>query len=370
MTKKRVNSSRVASQKVPQTMEELLATTDYQVKGLHRGETIVGKVAAIAGRTVFIDIGAKTEGVILDREYEAARDFIKNLKIGEEIVCQVYNPESDSGQILLSLKRTALSSAWQKLTQVKERNEEIEVLVSEVGRSGLMVSVFGLSGFLPNSQLGASLAGKTGELVRQRIKVKIIEADQENEKLIFSEKAVSEKEKMAQASQAMAKVKAGEEYEGTVIDLTNFGVFVQILVGKIPIEGLVHISEIAWEKVDDPHLMLKAGEKVKVKILNVDKEAGRLALSIKQLAKDPWLTLVAKYQPETHLKGKVSKLTAYGAFVEFEPGLTGLLHISKIPPEQKIEVGDEVACFVEGVEPDKRRLSLGLALTEKPVGYK
>ena len=351
-------------------MEELFAATDYQVKGLRRGETILGKVVAIVAKNVFVDVGAKTEGIITDREFEATRDFIKNLKIGDEISCQVLNPESDSGQILLTLRKTAFSSAWQRLLEAKDKDLEVEVLVTEAGRSGLMVNAYGLSGFIPNSQIGSSLLGKLSELVERKIKVKVIEAGEETDKLIFSEKAVSEKEKIAQATEAIRKVKIGEQYEGEISEVTNFGVFVQIKIDKTPVEGLVHVSEIAWEKVEEPGTFLKVGDKVKVKVINTDQQTGRLAFSIKQLREDPWLSLVTKYPPETHLKGRVTKLTAYGAFVEIESGISGLLHISKIPAEQKINIGDEIDCFVEAVEPEKRRLSLGLVLKAKPVGYK
>lgn len=354
----------------PRTMEELLKTTDYQFQGLKRGMTVVGKISQISAKALFVDIGAKTEGVIAEREFDLARDYIKGLKMGEEISCEVFNPESESGQILLSLRKTAFLSGWRQLAKAKEKKEEIEVLVTDVGRNGLTVEIYGLDGFVPNSQIGNQLLGKMADLAGKRIKVKVVEIEEKERRLIFSEKAVSEKDKIEAVKKAIKKVKMGEEYEGVVTGLTPFGVFVQINLGKVPVEGLVHISELSWEKVEDPNQVLKVGEEARIKVIGVDQEEGRLAFSLKQLTPDPWFNLAAKYPPETHLKGKISRLTAYGAFVEVEPGIMGLLHISKIPAEKRIEVGEEVACFVEAVEPEKRRLSLGLALKEKPVGYK
>ncbi|MDP3955510.1 MAG: S1 RNA-binding domain-containing protein [bacterium] len=354
----------------PQTMEELLVSTGYQFKGFKRGQTVEGVVASIAAKTVLIDVGGKTEGIIAEREFETARDFIKNLKVGDKLSLQVINPESEAGQVLLSLRKTAFSTAWKQLAQILENGDEVEVLVSSVGRNGLMIQAYGLNGFIPNSQIGSHYLGKLNELVGKKIKVKPVEVDEMSEKLLFSERAVSEKEKIAEIEAALELVKIDEEYDGKISGVTPFGVFVQINLGKTPVEGLVHISEIAWEKIDDPNILLKVGDEVKVKVIGVDKEAGRLALSLKQLTTDPWVEQAKKYTPDTHIKGKVLKLTAFGAFVELEPNLTGLIHISKIPAEKKIDVGDTVSCFVEAVETDKRRISLGLVLTEKPVGYK
>ncbi|MDO8551647.1 MAG: S1 RNA-binding domain-containing protein [bacterium] len=351
-------------------MEELLSSTGYQFKGLKRGQTVVGKITQILSKAVLVDIGAKTEGIVGEREFEAARDFIKTLKVGDEISCQVYNPESDSGQILLSLKRTAFSSGWQQLLRAREIGDEVEVMVTQITRNGLIVEIYGLNGFIPNSQVGEIYQNRLGELIDRKIKVKVVEVDEAEGRLIFSEKAVSEKEKMEAVREALKKVVGDEEYEGVVSGVTPFGVFVQIQVEDIPVEGLAHISELSWEKVEDPNTILKVGEKVNVKVISKDEKTGRLALSLKQLTADPWLEQIAKHPLESQVTGKVSKLTAFGAFIEIEPNLTGLLHISKIPPEQKINVGDTVTCFVEAVEPDKRRLSLGLALKAKPVGYK
>jgi len=367
---KRAENSHGASKSKPQTMEELLNATGYQFKGLKRGETVTGVITGISGKAVLVDIGAKTEGLVGEREFDAARDFIKTLKVGDRLSFQVVNPESESSQIYLSLRKSAMSSGWGKLLEAKEKGEELEVLVSQAGKSGLVVESFGLTGFIPNSQIGSQNLKRLNELVEKRIKVKLVEVDEANERLIFSEKAVSEKEKIAEIAKAIEKVKIGHEYEGTISGVTPFGVFVQIKIAQVPIEGLVHISEIAWEKVDDPGVLLKVGDEVQVKVISTDKKAGRLALSLKQLISDPWLELAAKYPPETRIKGKVVRLSAFGAFVEIEPNLTGLLHISKIPAQAKINVGDELSCFVEAVEPEKRRLSLGLVLKEKPVGYK
>lgn len=372
-TKSSVGVNKTASKSNPQTMEELLASTGYQVKGLKRGETISGVITSISTKAVLIDIGAKTEGMVVERGFEAARDYIQTLKVGDKVSAQVVAPESDYGYILLSLKRTASTLAWQKLAEAKLKDEPVTVLVTEISRAGLVVETCDLTGFIPSSQLASVWQGKEDSLMGKKMEAKVIEINEVTNKLILSEKAVSEKEKMAEIEKAIKKIKIGEEYDGVVSGLTSFGVFVQIEDKKNPgltLEGLVHISEVAWEKVDDPSLVLKSGQQVKVKVIGVDEKANKLALSLKQLQSDPWQEIIKKYPLETKISGKISRLTAFGAFVEIEPGLEGLLHISKIPAEKKIDVGDKVDCFVEAIEADKRRLSLGLVLKAKPMGYK
>ncbi len=352
-------------------MEELLAQTDHQIKGLKRGEEVTGKVVNITSKAVYVDIGAKTEGIVTNREYEAVKDYIKNqLKIGDKISAQVRSPETDSGQILLSLRQASQTAVWENIAKAQENDETLEVRGKEINRAGLMVDFQGLYGFIPNSQFSVKQLPQIKELINKIIKVKVIEFDPDKKRLIFSERAVSEAEKIKKFTQIVKKVKTGGEYEGEILAIFPFGLFVQISVGKDKVDGLVHISEISWDKVENLEKMFKIGDKIKVKVIGIDPKENRLALSIKQLTKDPWLEKAKKHPAESRVKGKVTRLAAYGAFVEIEPGLEGLIHISKIPAETKIDVGDTVDCFVEALEENKRRLALGLVLKEKPIGYK
>lgn len=361
---------KISSKSEPQTMTELLAQTDYQVKGLKRGQQIEGIVKNISSKIVFVEIGAKAEGLVVNREFEAARDYIKNLKIGDKVLISVVSPEDNMGQILLSLKKAAYTLAWKKFLEAKEGQEEVEVQVKEIISAGLLVEASGLSGFIPQSQIGKSNLGKIKELPGKKLKVKVLEVDQVSNRLVFSEKAVCEKEKIAKVKKLLQKVKIGQVFEGEITALLPFGVFVKVKVNGEEIEGLVHISEISWDKVSDSTTKFSVGEKVKVKVIDKDEESARLSLSLKQLIADPWQEKVKKFPVESLVSGKVLRLASYGAIIEIEEGLEGLLHISHIPPEAKIDVGDMIDCFVEKIEPEKRRLSLGLVLKEKPVGYK
>jgi len=358
------------SSREPQTMEELLRQTDFQIKGLKRGEEVKGKIVNITSKAVYLDIGAKMEGIVTDKEYEAVKDYIRQFEIGQEISARIKSPETDSGQILLSLRQSSQEAVWKNIKKALENDEILEVKGREVNRAGLLVDYQGLYGFIPNSQFSVKLIPQLKQLIGKVIKVKILEFERDQRRLVLSERLVSEEDKIKEITQMMKKVKVDQEYQGMISALLPFGLFVSIKVGKTEIDGLVHISEVSWDKVESLERMFKVGDSLKVKVIGIDHKENRLALSIKQLTKDPWLEKAKKYPVDKHVKGKVTRLAAYGAFVEVEPGLEGLIHISKIPAETKIDVGDSVDCFVEAIEEDKRRLALGLVLKEKPIGYK
>ena len=358
------------SSREPQTMEELLQQTDFQIKGLKRGEEVKGKIVNITSKAVYLDIGAKMEGIVTDKEYEAVKDYIRQFEIGQEISARIKSPETDSGQILLSLRQSSQEAVWKNIKKALENDEILEVKGREVNRAGLLVDYQGLYGFIPNSQFSVKLIPQLKQLIGKVIKVKILEFERDQRRLVLSERLVSEEDKIKEITQMMKKVKVDQEYQGMISALLPFGLFVSIKVGKTEIDGLVHISEVSWDKVESLERMFKVGDSLKVKVIGIDPKENRLALSIKQLTKDPWLEKAKKYPVDKHVKGKVTRLAAYGAFVEVEPGLEGLIHISKIPAETKIDVGDSVDCFVEAIEEDKRRLALGLVLKEKPIGYK
>lgn len=366
----KTNSLQKVPRGEPQTMEELLQAHPDQFRGLKRREVVTGKIVNITPKAVFVDIGAKTEGIVVDKEFDAVEDYIKQLQVGQEISAQIKSPETDSGQILLSLRRAIQESVWQNISDAYKNNQPLEVKAREVNRAGLMVDYQGIFGFIPNSHLSVKLLPNLNQQIGQNLKVKVIEFDPAERRLVFSERLISEADQMGKITQILKNVKIDQEYEGIIFAILPFGLFVRITIEKTEIDGLVHISEISWEKVEDLSKLFRVGEKVKVKLVGIDPKDNRVSLSMKQLTPDPWLEQVKKYPVDTHIKGKVSRLVAYGAFIEIEPCLEGLIHISKIPAETKIDVGDKIDCFVEAIEPDKRRLSLGLVLKEKPIGYK
>ena len=393
----------------PRTMEQLLEQTGYELKGVKRGQLVEGTVTDVSKKMVLVDIGGKTEGLVVDKEYENAKDFISELSVGDTLTVYVLTPENDRGQILLSLKKAASDRTWQKFEEAHKTGEIMTVKGLEVNRGGVIVHADSVQGVVPSSQFGKQWLGKMEEIIERSIQVRVIEVDREKNRLIFSEKQVSEADEIKQRGQALKKIKIGEVYSGIVSGVMPFGVFVTVdvpignskfkiqnskvkedkeetitnpkvqsgdhakgragaQVGKV--EGLVHISEISWEKVDNPGQHFRVGDSVKVSVLGIDETSGKLTLSVKRLSKDPWDGIEKKYPSGTKVKGKVSRVAPFGAFVTLEPGIEGFMHISKIPAGEEPEVGDAFEVFVEQVDPEHRRMSLGKVLTEVPVGYK
>lgn len=352
------------------TMEDLLSSAGYTLSVPKKGETMTGLVTMVNRKMVLVDVGAKTEGVVADKEYEIAKEFIETIKPGDEIDVYVASDENERGQILLSLRRAMMGKLWDMLDDYLKNETEVQVKSVELNRGGMIVKWQGLRGFIPSSQFGSAFAGNLQGLVGKAIAVKPIEVDREKNRLIFSEKHVSEAAVMAERETALKAVKVGDQLEGKVTGVLNFGAFVAIHVGSVTVEGLVHISEISWEKVDDIHKYLKVGDSAQVKVMGVEEGTGKLNLSIKQLKNDPWSTAGDKYPAGTTVKGKVSRSAPFGTFVNFEPGVDGLIHVSRMGSFPELKMGEEIEVLVENVDPANRRMSLGPVLTEVPVGYK
>lgn len=352
-------------------MEQLLAQTGYVIKAPKRGDVVTGQVTEITGRVVYVNVGGKTEGVIADREYEMAKDFIKGLKVGDVVTAVVTSPENDSGQIILSLKRAAADSRWKIFEEAYHEGTTLTVKGKEVNRGGLLVEADGVYGFVPTSQFAREYAEGVSTRVGQPMQVKVIEVDREQNRLVLSERAVSEAEEIEKRKQALEVVDIGKTYPGKIVGIVPFGAFVEIEVKGNKLEGLVHISEISWEKVADINKALKEGDQVQVKVIGVDEANGKLALSIKQLADDPWKKMAGKYAVDTKHRGKVVRVMPYGVIVNLEKGIEGLIHASKIPANVSFAEGQEVEVFVESVDVDKRRLSLGVVVKDtKGMIYK
>ncbi len=371
--KKKEVKPKITFKGTPKTMEELLAATGYTLKAPKRGDVVEGLITEINKRMVLIDIGAKTEGMVVDKEYDATKDLIEGLTVGDEVSVYVISPENDRGQILLSLKRAAVDRKWEQMAEYLGTGKVADVEGLEVNRGGLIVQTEGMRGFVPSSQFGKVYLGKMDELVGRRFKVKVIEVDREKNRLIFSERLVSEAEAIEKKDRALEVIKQGDTYEGVVSGIMPFGAFMTVTVPlkngeEGQVEGLVHISEISWEKVNDPNDYFKQGDRVKVRVLGVDN--GKLNLSVKQLKDDPWSQIAKKYPEGKQVKGHVTRTAPFGVFVTLEPGVDGLIHISKIPAGSEPKVGDELEVVVDTVEPDNRRMSLGMVLTEVPVSYR
>ncbi len=354
------------------TMEDILASLGNKVQPLKKGQRVGGRVIEKTPNSLVLDIGGKSLGLVAEKAFLEAKDFVRHLEVGDEVEGKVLIPETPDGYTIISLRDTAKDFVWKKIERAFEGEEEIEALVKVASSSGVLVSVFGLTGFVPKSHLTEKNVSNINSLVGKKILLKIIDIDKDASRIILSERAIYEKEEMEAKKKAIKDLKEGEIYEGVVSGIYDFGVFVKIpiSVGKkeVEIEGLVRVPEISWEKFKKIEDVVKEGNKVKVKVIEIKED--KFALSIKRAQKDPWEEAAKKYTPEMKLEGEVVKMSDFGAFVALEPGIEGLLHITKIPPATNIKVGDKISVYIDEINIPERRISLGLVLTSKPVGYK
>lgn len=357
----------------PQTMEDLLAQSDYTLKVPKTGDIVQGTIAGITKKMVLVDIGGKTEGLVLDKEFQIAEDFIQTLKAGDKVDVYVLDSENEQGQILLSLKKAALDKKWDELTKIMEEAQTVKVKAVDANRGGMVVVLDGMRGFIPTSQFGRAISGRLAGLKGQELDVKIIEVDKEKNRLIFSERLVSEASEIANATQALDSIKEGSVVSGTITGIKPFGIFVAVEVpvgeGLGILEGLVHISEVSWDKIEDLNTLYKKGQKIETKVLVVDKEQGKLTLSIKQLQGDPWEKLAEECPPGSTVTGTVSRVVQFGVFVTIAPGVDGLIHESKLAGQTYFE-GEEVSVVVDSIDTDQHRVSLSPTVSELPVTYK
>jgi len=361
-------------------MADLLAKSKSSIRNLSLGQRIKGIVIQKLSKSLIIDIAGKAEGVVAEKAYVEAREYISKLKVGDEVTATVLVPEMRDGSTLLSLRDSVSAAVWKNVEESYKNKTEVACFAKSTTSSGVSVDVNGLSGFIPTSQLSKEFSSDPSGLTGKYFKAIVIELDRQKNKLVLSEREVTDAKDIALAKKAISSVKDGQIFDGVVTTVANFGVFVRIDVGlpsqavKSQIEGLVHVSELSWGKIAHPSELLKVGDKVKVKIIKKDLPSGRqdekLALSMKQAVKDPWIDANSKYKQEDKITSKVTKVTDFGVFAELEPGIEGLIHITKIAPGKKFSVGDKVDCYIEEIDTKSRKISLGLILTSIPVGYK
>jgi len=364
----------IKQSKAPQTMEELLAQTGYVIKGFKKGDILEGKITRVSPKEILIHIGGKTDGVVIDRELELYKDTLQALKPGDTVVAQVIVSENDRGQAVLSLRQSIFEKRWDELASHQKSGEPVDIILKDAVRGGMLVEYSGLRGYIPQSQFDGALSKQMDKIVGRRLSVKVMEVDKETNRLIFSQRAAVEGEALSKQKDLLSMITVGETVESTITGTVPFGAFAKFTVEKDgtkhEIEGLIHISEIAWEKVEDTNEYLKQGDTVKVKVIGIEEKSGKVTLSLKQLLPDPWEHVLDMFEKDSQVKGKVSRVSPYGIFVSLTPGIDGLIHISKMTPGEEPKVGEEITVTIEDIQPDKRKIGLSMSLTEKPIGYR
>lgn len=341
-----------------------------------KGELLQGKVTKLTSSEILVDINAKTEAVVLEKDKKILHTLLSALKVGDEVSVSVLNPESDTGNPVVSLRRFIDDIAWNSLEKSKEKKEPIEVLITEIIKGGfLALTQEGLSGFLPNSYV--SFSQNPQELIGKKIKIWVLELNRPAHKIIFSQKPVIDVKAFENATR---NLKIGQKIETVVSNVTSFGVFVAVPTGYSELEnidGLLHISEIAWEKVSDITSEFTAGQKIEAVIVGFDKDAKRVDLSIKRLTSDPFTEIAKNFTVDKKVKGKVTKILPTGVVLDLstrvegrEERVEGFMRKEKIPPTVVYKVDDEINATVSQVDKEKHRIVLVPVLLEKPIGYR
>jgi ribosomal protein S1 len=266
---------------------------------------------------------------------------------------------------LVSIRGAASGYGWNYFSDKEKSGGEVTVFAKELNRGGaVVIAPFGFFGFIPGSQIGSKYDGDPEKMLGKKIKVKVLEVDQAKNRLVFSERLVSEPDKVGDEANAIESLSVGDKFEAEVVRVEPFGIFVKVVsAGALNLEGLVHISEISWEKVTDVTQMFKAKEKVSVKLIN--KDDGRLQFSIKRMSDDPWEKIEDKYPKDKEVDGVVVRIANFGALVRLEAGVEGLIHISKLGGGVNFKEGDKVSVYIESIDVAKRKISLGLVMTDK-----
>jgi (E)-4-hydroxy-3-methyl-but-2-enyl pyrophosphate reductase len=325
------------------------------------GDLVKGTVVQVSSEEALIDIGGKSEGVLPVTEFTNYKaDLNKELQVGEEILVEVIKKDKE-GNIILSRKKAYFNEVMDKLEQAQKAGEIIEAPVTDIVKGGLLVDV-GVRGFVPASQVERFFVKDFKEYLQKTLRLKVLELDKEKRKVVLSQRVVLEEEYKKQKAALLSELAEGQTRKGIVKRLTNFGAFVDL--GGI--DGLLHVSELGWGRVNHPSDVVQEGDEVEVYVLNVDPEKEKVSLSLKELLPDPWQETVKKYKVNSIVTGKIVRIVSFGAFVELEPGLDGLVHISKIS-KQRIEkvsdvlkVGQEIKVKIMEIDPDKKRFSLSI----------
>ena len=346
--------------------EELEKAYDETLNKVSEHQVVDGKVISIDKKEVVVNIGYKSDGVIPASEFR----YNPDLKIGDVVEVYVENQEDKKGQLLLSHKKARLSKSWERVNAALDNEEVIQGYIKCRTKGGMIVDVFGIEAFLPGSQIDVHPIRDYDVFVGKTMEFKVVKINQEFRNVVVSHKALIEAELEAQKKEIISKLEKGQILEGTVKNITSYGVFVDL--GGV--DGLIHITDLSWGRVSDPHEVVALDQKINVVILDFDDDKKRIALGLKQLTPHPWDALDPNLKVGDHVKGKVVVIADYGAFVEIAPGVEGLIHVSEMSWSQHLRsaqefmhVGDEVEAVILTLDREERKMSLGIKqLKEDP----
>ncbi len=342
-------------------MAQLLGSKTAMVNAFHKSDKVKGVVTKLTRSEIIVDIHGKSEAVVLEKDKRLLHALLSILSVGDEVVVTILNPESDTGNPVVSLRRFLEEHAWNKLSDVFRDQELVECTVTEMTKGGYILSTpYGLSGFLPHSQTQTNAQLTIGK----KIPVSLIDLNRSDKKIILSQKKLLTKEEFDVLSKQFT---IGHTIEATITNITSFGIFVSL---PQQLDGFIHVSEIAWEKAIDPMQQFTVGQIVQAMIIGFDTEAKRATLSIKRLTADPFTQAAERFPVDQTVEGKVKKIVRGSVYVDFGNGTEGVIPKEKIPPTVAYNVDDAITATVSEVDMKKRRIVLTPVLREKPIGYR
>jgi small subunit ribosomal protein S1 len=357
------------------TMAELLDQEESFFRVLQPGDIVKGTVASKRSNEILVDVGAKSEGIVNAKDLDnLSSEEVAEIKIGDEIPVYVVNVEGEEDHINLSISQARIERDWDRAKHLFDEGETVESTVVGNNKGGLIVNFGQIRGFVPGSQLannqyGAQRPGRWNQLTGEELRLKIIEVDRDRNRLIFSERAVAEEDKQ-EKSKFLEDLQEGEVRKGRVTSLANFGAFVDI--GGI--DGLIHLSELAWTRISHPNEIVQVGDDIEVHILNVDLEQNRVALSLKRLQPEPWTEVFKHYQINQVAEAVITNITDFGAFARLDNRIEGLIHISELAdrninhPREVVTEGEKVTVRIIHIDPDRQRMGLSLKQVDDGEG--
>lgn len=345
-------------------MEALLKK--HTLPDINRGEEMDAKIVSLSKKGILFDIGAKAYALLGELELKEITTYMPYLKEGMKVRVRIVTPEARDGFPVVSMRRFFQKGKWDILAEKKEKEEEIEVICGEYGKGGVFIDFMGIRGVIPKIQLTEPYLSYPEKLNGKKIKVKILEVDEEKNRLVVSHKAAVLKISHKELKKKFDQIELNKPYNAKILGISEFGIFCEVE----GVEGLIHISEISWEKVENVAEHVRVGDMVKVAVVEKNSIDLKLNLSLKRLTLDPWQEIEKKYPKDKEIEGEVVRKEKYGYFVRLEPGVEGLIHVSKLKGDETIVPGKKIKVFIEKVNGRSRRMSLLLPQKEKPVTYR
>lgn len=347
-------------------MAQLLSTYKSPFVTTKKGEALKGTITKLTPSEILVDLGAKTEAVVLEKDRRILKSILSTLLLGDTVTVTVLNPESDLGNPVVSLRRFISDMLWEKLTSVQKTQESLQATIREATRGGYLVDIdFGFSAFLPYSQVLPSMENAVGATTQ----VYVLELNRPARRIIVSQKRALGKEDF---EKRIKPLQVGQKITSTVVSVTSFGVFTSLQLNGDVLDGLVHISEVAWNPVENIEKLYSVGQKVACVVVGFDEEARRVELSIKRLTPDPFSKISLEYKVDQKVKGRVKRISNSALFVELDPqnAIEGMMRKEKIPPNVSYEVGNDVEAIVSNIDTKRRKIMLVPSLKAKPIGYR